>query len=183
MRFTKVGIPDVRVIHLDLKADSRGAFARTFCVREMEEEGLKSKFVQCNLSYNHRRGTIRGLHWQVPPATECKLIRCTRGAVYDVIVDMRPDSPAYLRHFGIELSAEERQMLYIPDQFAHGYQALTDDAEVAYQVTEYYTPELERGARYDDPLLGIRWPLPVTEVSEKDRGWALLQPAVTEVSA
>jgi dTDP-4-dehydrorhamnose 3,5-epimerase len=171
MIFQPAPIPGVYIIEPEPRGDSRGMFARTFCSTEMERHGLKHKFVQCNVSYNYRQGTLRGLHWQVAPASECKLIRCTSGAFYDVIIDMRPWSPSYLQHFGIELSAANRRMLYIPDLFAHGYQALADNTEAAYQVTEFYTPEAERGVRYDDPAFAIKWPLPVTEISEKDRSW------------
>ncbi|MFN7659089.1 MAG: dTDP-4-dehydrorhamnose 3,5-epimerase, partial [Dolichospermum sp.] len=137
--------------------------------------GLKPTVAQCNLSFNHKKGTLRGMHYQTLPAAETKLIRCTQGAIYDVIVDMRPESPTYLSHIGVELTAENRRALYVPEMFAHGYQALTDGAEVVYQVGEFYTPGYERGLRYDDPILGISWPLNATEMSDKDRNWPLLE--------
>jgi len=171
MTFQTVQIPGVTVIDIEPYHDSRGLFARTCCAREMQQHGLHAMFVQCNISFNHKKGTVRGMHWQVAPATECKLVRCTSGAIYDVIIDMRPDSPTYLQHFGIYLSAENRRLLYIPEMFAHGYQALCNGAEVAYQVTDYYAPAAERGVRPDDPAFRIKWPLSVTEVSEKDRSW------------
>jgi dTDP-4-dehydrorhamnose 3,5-epimerase len=131
---------------------------------------------QCNLSYNHKAGTMRGMHYQTPPAAEAKLVRCTRGRIYDAIIDLRTDSETYLQHFGIELSEDNRTALYVPELFAHGYQALTDGAEVFYQVSEFYTPGQERGLRYDDPAFGIRWPMPVTVISEKDRSWPSFAP-------
>ena len=173
MLCTETPLRGAFVLDLEPRGDARGFFARTFCAREFESHGLDPKVVQCNVSFNHRRGTLRGMHYQVPPAGETKLVRCTRGAIYDVIVDLRPDSPTYLRHFGVELSADNRRALYVPVNFAHGYQTLTDDAEVTYQVGEYYTPQYERGLRHDDPAVGIRWPLPVTEISPKDAAWPL----------
>ncbi|AKG23275.1 dTDP-4-dehydrorhamnose 3,5-epimerase [Calothrix sp. 336/3] len=175
MIFTEIDLKGAFVIDLDQKPDHRGFFARTFCAKEFEEHGLKPTVSQCNLSFNHKKGTLRGMHYQVSPATETKLVRCTRGAIYDVIIDMRPESPTYLQHFGVELSDENRRALYVPEMFAHGYQALTDGAEVVYQVGEFYTPGYERGLRYDDPFFNIQWPLEVTEISEKDKNWALMR--------
>jgi dTDP-4-dehydrorhamnose 3,5-epimerase len=162
------------IVDIEPLADPRGFFARTFDAREFSARGMRPDVVQCNLSYNHARGTLRGLHMQLPPATEPKLVRCTRGAIHDVIVDMRPDSPTYLRHFAVELTAENRRQLYVPDMFAHGYLTLTEAAEVAYNVGEYYTPGAERGLRHDDPALGVAWPVPIAVISDKDRGWPLL---------
>ena len=158
----------------EVREDERGGFARIFCQREFEAHGLNPEVAQCNLSYNHNAGTLRGMHYQLAPAAETKLVRCTRGRILDVIVDMRPDSPTYLQHISAELSEENRMALYVPGLFAHGYQALTDGAEVTYQVGEFYTPGAERGLRYDDPRLGINWPLPVSVISEKDAAWPLL---------
>lgn len=166
------------VVDLEEKHDHRGFFARTFCGKEFEQHGLKPVVAQCNLSYNYKKGTLRGMHYQISPAAETKLIRCTKGAIYDVIIDMRPESPTFLQHFGVELSADNRRALYVPEMFAHGYQALTDDAEVVYQVGEFYTPGYERGLRYDDPFFNIQWPLKVTEISEKDMNWPLLRATV-----
>lgn len=171
MIFRETPLAGAFVIELEQRSDERGFFARTFCTREFEEHGLKGFTAQCNLSFNHRAGTLRGMHYQLPPAAEAKYVRCTRGAIFDVIIDLRPDSPTYLRHFGVELSADNRLGLYVPELFAHGYQALTDGAEVTYQVSEYYAPGQERGLRYDDPAFGIEWPLPVTVISEKDAAW------------
>jgi dTDP-4-dehydrorhamnose 3,5-epimerase len=175
MFFTETKLKGAFIIDLDLKADERGAFARTFCAEEFAQHGLKSTVAQCNLSFNHLAGTLRGMHYQAPPASETKLVRCTKGAIYDVIIDMRPDSATYRQHIGVELTADNRRSLYIPELFAHGYQALTDGAEVIYQVGEFYTPGYERGLRYNDPAFGIEWPLPVTVISKKDAAWALFE--------
>ncbi|MEO3705822.1 dTDP-4-dehydrorhamnose 3,5-epimerase [Trichormus azollae] len=175
MIFTRTKLPGAFIIDLEEKPDQRGFFARTFCAQEFTDHGLKPMIAQCNLSFNHIKGTLRGMHYQLLPAAETKLLRCTQGAIYDVIVDMRPELPTYLSHIGVELSAENRRALYVPEMFAHGYQALTDGAEVVYQVGEFYTPGYERGLRYDDPLLEISWPLAVTTISDKDRNWPLLE--------
>ena len=183
MLFTETPLKGAFVIDLEHRNDHRGFFARTFCAKEFEDHGLKPTVAQCNLSYNHKKGTLRGMHYQTPPAAETKLIRCTQGAIYDVIIDMRPDSPTYLAHFGIELTAENRRALYVPEMFAHGYQALTDGAEVIYQVGEFYTPGYERGLRYNDPVFKIEWPLPVTEISEKDQSWPLFETVMVGAQA
>lgn len=175
MIFTETKLKGAFIVDVELLADQRGAFARTFCAQEFEQHGLKSTVAQCNLSFNHKAGTIRGMHYQIPPAAETKLVRCTKGAIYDVIVDLRPASPTYRQHIGVELSADNRRALYVPELFAHGYQALTDGAEVVYQVGEFYTPGYERGLRYDDPAFGISWPLSVTVISEKDASWPLFE--------
>jgi dTDP-4-dehydrorhamnose 3,5-epimerase len=180
MNFLPTNLQGAWVVELAPHADSRGFFSRTFCAREFHERGLKSSFVQANLSFNHKKGTLRGMHYQLPPAAETKLVRCTSGAIYDVIVDLRPDSPSYLQHFGIELSASNRKALYVPELFAHGYLTLTDGAEVEYQVGEFYTPGYERGLRYDDPILEIAWPTSVEVVSEKDDNWAPFASAAAE---
>lgn len=175
MQFSETKLKGAFIIDLEPRQDDRGFFARTFCAHELENHGLKPVVAQCNLSFNYNKGTLRGMHYQSFPATETKLIRCTQGAIYDVIVDMRPESSTFLQHIGVELTANNRRALYVPEMFAHGYQALSDGAEVIYQVGEFYTPGCERGLRYDDPLLGIQWPLRVTEISAKDASWPLLQ--------
>ena len=175
MRFKETKLSGAFVIDLQTRDDSRGFFARAFCQKEFEEHGLKPLVAQCNCSYNHRRATLRGMHYQLPPAAETKLVRCTRGAIYDVIVDLRPESPTYLQHVGFELSESNRRQLYVPEMFAHGYLTLTDGAEVTYQVGEFYTPGAERGLRYDDPALSIEWPILIEIISEKDANWPLLQ--------
>ncbi|MBE9004986.1 dTDP-4-dehydrorhamnose 3,5-epimerase [Fortiea sp. LEGE XX443] len=174
MIFTATELQDAYIIDLEERSDHRGFFARTFCAQEFEAHGLKPTVAQCNLSYNYKKGTLRGMHYQLKPAAETKLVRCTKGAIYDVIIDMRPDSPTFLSHIGVELTADNHRALYVPEMFAHGYQALTDDAEVVYQVGEFYTPGYERGLRYDDPFFNIEWPLEVTVISEKDLNWPLL---------
>ena len=174
MIFSETKLTGAFIIDLELREDERGGFARTFCQHEFEEHGLKPQVAQCNLSFNHKAGTLRGMHYQVAPAAETKLVRCTRGVILDVIVDLRPGSPSYLEYVAVELSADNRRALYVPELFAHGYQALTDHAEVSYQVGEFYTPGHERGLRHDDPRLGIAWPLPVSVISEKDAAWPLL---------
>jgi dTDP-4-dehydrorhamnose 3,5-epimerase len=174
MVFTEVKLKGAFLIEIERREDLRGFFARTFCAQDFEARGLKSVVAQCSLAYNRRRGTIRGLHYQAPPADEAKLVRCTSGAIHDVIVDIRPDSPTYLQHVGVELTVENHRAIYLPDGFAHGYQTLTDGAEIAYQMSAFYTPALERGLRYDDPVLRISWPVPVTAISRKDQSWPSL---------
>jgi dTDP-4-dehydrorhamnose 3,5-epimerase len=171
MRFTETELKGAFILDLEPRSDDRGFFARTFCVEEFRAHGLCARVLQCNLSFNHTRGTLRGMHYQVLPAAEVKIVRCTRGAVYDVIIDLRPGSPTYGSHIGVELTAENRRTLYVPEMFGHGYQTLTDDTEVIYQVSEMYTPGSERGLRYDDPAFEISWPLPVSVISEKDAAW------------
>ena len=175
MRFTAANLEGAWVVEPELHEDSRGGFARTFCAREFRSHGLVESFVQCNISWNARAGTFRGLHYQLPPSCEVKLVRCTAGSLWDVIVDLRPDSPTYLRHIGVELTAKNRRALYIPEMFAHGFQTLEDGTEIFYQMGEFYAPKLAGGLRYDDPKLGIKWPLPVASISDKDLGWTLLQ--------
>lgn len=171
MIITTTAVPGVAIIELKLLEDDRGFFARTFCRQEFIDAGLEPLVEQCNMSFNYKAGTLRGMHMQIDPAPEAKLVRCTRGAIIDQIVDMRPDSPTRLQHVSVELTADNRKALYVPPYFAHGYQTLTDDAEVTYQVSHAYTPGTERGLRFDDPALGLSWPVPVTVISDKDRSW------------
>lgn len=175
MIFTKTNIEGVAIVDLVVKRDDRGFFARSFCREEFIENGLEPMVEQCNLSFNHKKGTIRGMHIQIAPHPEAKYVRCIRGAVLDIIVDMRPGSPTRFQHVAVELSQDNRRGLYVPPFFAHGYQTLTDDAEVSYQVSGGYAPQAERGLRYNDPLLQLPWPLPVTVISDKDRSWPLLR--------
>lgn len=175
MRFIETALPGAYVVELEERSDDRGFFARTFCVREFADHGLTTRISQCNLSYNRRRGTLRGLHYQAEPAGEAKLIRCISGAVHQVLVDMRPQSATFLRHVAIELSAMNRLAVYLPELFAAGIQTLEDDTSLMYQVSEFHTPEAERGIRFDDPAVGIDWPLPVTEISDKDAAWPYLE--------
>jgi len=174
MRFTETKLAGAFVLDLERREDNRGYFARAFCQHEFAEHGLNTRIAQANVAFSRERGTLRGMHFQFPPAAESKLVRCTRGAIVDVIVDLRPESRTYLEHVAVELDEENGRALYVPERFAHGYQVLAEDTETSYQVGEFYTPEAEGGLRYDDPRLGLEWPLPVTELSDKDRGWALL---------
>ncbi len=176
MMFTPAPLPGVFTIDPALIGDSRGFFARTFCTTEFAEHGLETTFVQCNSSGNTYRNTVRGLHFQRSPHEEVKVVRCIRGAIFDVAVDLRPDSATYLQWFGVELTAENRRMLYVPRGFGHGYQTLSDNAEVLYQVSDPYTPGVEGGCRFDDPAIGVTWPLDTSDavVSDKDAAWPLL---------
>ncbi len=174
MIFIETELAGAFIIDIEPRGDSRGFFARAFCQREFADNGLKPVIAQANLAFNATRGTVRGMHFQYPPAAETKLVRCTRGSILDIIVDLRPESPTYLEHVAVELSADNHRALYVPERFAHGYQVLEDDTETSYQVGEFYTPDMEGGLRYDDPRLGLTWPLPAGEMSEKDAGWRLL---------
>ena len=183
MRFLSTRLPGAYIIDLDPHTDHRGFFARTFCAEEFEAHGLHPRVAQCSLAFTYRQGVIRGMHYQIAPATETKLVRCTRGAIYDVIVDLRPESPTYMSHIGVELTADNRCALYVPAMFAHGYQSLTDETEVMYQMNEFYAPEWQRGVRYDDPVLGIGWPLPVSDLSERDAAWPLWSSIALEAAS
>jgi dTDP-4-dehydrorhamnose 3,5-epimerase len=169
VKFTETILKGSYVVELTPVFDERGGFARTFCKREFSEINHTKEFVQLNQSYNTRKGTLRGLHYQVPPFTEIKLIRCVKGSVWDVIVDIRKNSPTFLQHFAVELSEQNRKMIYVPEGFAHGFQTLADNSELVYHHTEYYTPNSEAGLNYNDPLLNIEWPLAVSVISEKDK--------------
>ena len=169
MVFHETALPGTFVIELEKYEDERGFFARSWCVREFAAKGLDATLVQCNVSFNARKGTLRGLHYQVPPHAEVKLIRCTRGALYDVVVDLRKDSSTFLQWFGIELTAANHKMLYIPKRFAHGFQTLEDDTEIFYQMSAFYEPSSARGIRWDDPKLGISWPQDKRIISGKDQ--------------
>jgi dTDP-4-dehydrorhamnose 3,5-epimerase len=173
MRFNQTPLPGAWVIELDLLADERGWFARSFDAAEFQARGLDPEVVQCNASFNARAGTVRGMHYQADPHGESKLIRCLRGAIFDVAVDLRPDSPTYRRWHGVELSAENRRALYLPIGLAHGFQTLTDGCEVLYQMGSPYVPDAARGVRWDDPAFGIDWPEAPGErtISEKDRAY------------
>ncbi len=172
MIFTETELPGAYTIDIDPREDERGFFARAWCAEEFAQYDLVTRVAQSNVSYNARRGTLRGMHYQVPPHAEVKIVRCTRGAIYDVIVDLRPESSTRRRWIGVELSADNRRMLYVPEGFAHGFQTLEDDTEAFYQVSEFYAPGAERGLRWNDPALGIEWPLPDDPiVSEKDHTW------------
>ncbi|MCL4179688.1 MAG: dTDP-4-dehydrorhamnose 3,5-epimerase [Verrucomicrobia bacterium] len=171
MRFTETAVTGVWLVELDLVSDDRGWFARTWCAREFEQRGLNSRLVQCNASFNARRGTLRGMHWQIPPHAETKLVRCVRGRIYDVVMDIRRDSPTYCQWCAFELAEGSGQLLYIPEGVAHGFLSLTDETEVLYQMSEVYAPDLARGIRWDDPAFGIAWPLLNPILSERDRSY------------
>jgi len=173
MIFSETPLKGAYTIDIEPRTDDRGFFARTFCVREFEQHGLNAAAVQCNVSFNLAAGTLRGMHFQAPPVSEAKLVRCVRGRIHDVIVDLRAESPTYQRHFAVELSASSRRALFIPKSFAHGFQTLCDETEVEYQMSEFYTPGFGCGFRFDDPAFAIRWPLPVTIISEQDLRWPL----------
>ncbi len=174
MRFTRTGLPDAWLIEPLPFEDERGSFARTFCEREFSARGLTTRFVQHSLSHSLRRGTLRGMHFQTPPHQEVKLVSCIRGAIFDVVVDLREGSATYGQWAGFELSEQNRREFYIPQGFAHGFQTLTDDATVSYLISEFYTPDASTGVRYDDPAFDITWPLKPTVMSEKDGNWPLM---------
>jgi dTDP-4-dehydrorhamnose 3,5-epimerase len=169
--FHQTPLPTARLIELEKRVDERGFFARAFCTREFEAAGLTSSFAQVNNSVSLRRGTLRGLHYQLPPAAEVKIVRCIRGSLYDLILDLRPDSPTFGQSFGAELSAENRLMMYVPQGFAHGILTLADDTEILYFVSDFYAPGLERGIHWNDPRFAIKWPIAPLEISAKDESW------------
>jgi dTDP-4-dehydrorhamnose 3,5-epimerase len=171
--FTETKLKGAYILELERREDSRGFFARGFCQNEFWAHGLKPTIAQGNIASNIKAGTLRGMHFQYPPAAESKLVRCTRGAIYDIIVDLRPESATYLQHIGVELNEDNQRALYVPERFAHGYQTLTDKTDTSYLVGEFYTPEAEGGLLYDDPSLKLDWPLPVSVVSDKDQKFPL----------
>lgn len=171
MRFQPTRFADAWLIELTPVRDERGAFSRTFCTREFADQGLETTFVQHSLSHNTRKGTLRGMHFQRPPHQETKVVRCARGAIWDVIIDLRASSPTHLQWQGFELSALNARQLYIPKGFAHGFQTLEDECEVSYLISEFYAAEAASGIRHDDPRFAVDWPLPVSVISERDRNW------------
>jgi dTDP-4-dehydrorhamnose 3,5-epimerase len=171
MRFTETKMKGTYIIELERREDNRGFFARSWCQNEFQAHGLHPSVVQINVGYTVKRAGLRGLHYQVAPHEEAKTVRCTRGAVFDVAVDLRADSLTYKQWVGVELTLDNRRMLYIPEGCAHGYQTLADDTEIEYLTTAFYAPESARGARFDDPVFRISWPLPVGIVSDADRSW------------
>lgn len=168
MIFTKTNLEGAFVIDIEKKEDDRGFFARAFCANEFSTNNLDSKFVQANTSFNYKKGTLRGMHFQKSPYEEDKLVRCTKGSIIDAIIDLRKDSPTYKKWFGVELSEENRKSLYVPKGFAHGYMTLKDNTEVTYLVTQFYTPEADSGIKYNDPAFNIEWPMTPVVISEKD---------------
>jgi dTDP-4-dehydrorhamnose 3,5-epimerase len=176
VKFEELSIPGAFVLEPERLEDERGFFARTWSREELAGRGLSAELVQCGIAYNVRKGTVRGMHFQAAPHAEVKLVRCTMGVIYDVIVDLRPDSPSYRKWAAVELTAENRRMLYIPVGLAHGYQTLADDTEVLYQMSEYYHPESARGVRWDDPAFGVRWPMREgITICERDATYPLVQ--------
>jgi dTDP-4-dehydrorhamnose 3,5-epimerase len=171
MKFRKTDLVGAFLIEIEPHADERGSFARTFCAKEFAEHGLVTDIAQCSLSINKRAGTVRGMHFQRAPDDEVKLVRCQRGAIYDVIIDLRPDSASYRQWQGFELSAENHRALYVPKGFAHGFQTLTDDAEIFYQISQFYAPAAATGVRWDDPAFRVAWPLPISTITDKDCSW------------
>jgi dTDP-4-dehydrorhamnose 3,5-epimerase len=181
MIFTETKLAGAFILDLERREDNRGYFARTFCQNEFEAHGLEPVIAQANAAFNKYKGTLRGMHFQFPPAAETKLVRATRGAIVDIIVDLRPESPTFLEHVAVELSADNGRSLYVPERFAHGYQVLEDNTETSYQVGEFYTPSAEGGLSPFDPGLGLMWPIEVTEISDKDAQWAPLSEALDEI--
>jgi dTDP-4-dehydrorhamnose 3,5-epimerase len=181
MIFHETKLRGAFVIELERRGDERGFCARAFCMHEFEAHGLKPVIAQANLATNKSKGTLRGMHFQYPPAAETKLVRCTRGAIVDIIVDLRPESPTYLEHVAVDLNEENQRALYVPERFAHGYQTLVDNTHTSYQVGEFYAPQHEGGLKFDDPRLGLDWPLPVASMSPKDAQWKLLGEVEPEV--
>jgi dTDP-4-dehydrorhamnose 3,5-epimerase len=169
--FNETKLNGAYIIEIEKLKDHRGFFARTWCQNEFKDSGLTSRLVQANLSYNSKVGTLRGMHYQLSPYEETKLVRCTKGAIYDVIIDLRPASPTYTQWIGVELTAENYKMLYVPENFAHGFQTLRDNTEVTYQVSQFYTPDSESGIRWNDPAFKINWPIEVQVISDKDKNW------------
>ena len=181
MIFTETALRGAFIVDLDRREDDRGFFARSFCQREFVEHGLNPSVAQANVAFSKTKGMLRGMHFQFPPVTETKLVRVTRGAILDVIVDLRPESPTYLKHVAVELTAENHRALYVPDRFAHGFQVLENETETTYLMGEFYAPGAEGGLRYDDPALALAWPLPVDEVSTRDATWTLLEDIEPEI--
>jgi dTDP-4-dehydrorhamnose 3,5-epimerase len=169
--FTETKLPGAYVIEVEKREDQRGFFGRTFCRKEFEAHGLNSQVVQCNTSFNKRKGTLRGMHFQAVPFAEAKLVRCTSGSIYDVIIDLRPASRTFKQHFAVELSAANHRMLYIPEDMAHGFQTLEDDTEVFYQMSQMFSAEHARGVRWNDPAFGIEWPADERTITERDRNY------------
>lgn len=171
MIFTKTKLAGAYVIDPEPMEDDRGFFARTWCEKDAVKFGLNPHVAQCNVSFNKKKGTLRGMHYQVAPHAEAKLVRCTRGSLYDVVVDLRPGSKTFRQWLAIELTVENHRMLYVPEGFAHGFETLTDDTEVYYQMSESFVPDCARAIRWNDAAIGIEWPLPVTVISERDKNY------------
>ena len=176
MIFKETRLRGAYIIDIQKLEDERGFFARTWCQREFETHGLNTQLAQCNLSYNKPKGTLRGMHYQEAPFEEAKLVRCSKGAIYDVIIDLRPQSPTYLEHLAVTLTADQHNMLYVPEGFAHGFLTLEDDTNVFYQMSEFYAPEHARGVRWDDPAFNVKWPIAAQVISERDASYLDYKP-------
>jgi dTDP-4-dehydrorhamnose 3,5-epimerase len=181
MIFTETKLKGAFIIDIEPRRDNRGFFSRVFCQREFADHGLKPVIAQGNMAFNIRKGTIRGMHFQYPPKAESKLVRCPRGGILDIIVDLRPESPTYMEQVVVELTQDNFRAIYVPERFAHGYQTLADNTETSYQMGEFYAPECDGGLRYNDPRLKLNWPLPVSEISPKDADAKLLDEVETEL--
>jgi dTDP-4-dehydrorhamnose 3,5-epimerase len=175
MKFTEIGIAGARIIDPSPHEDDRGRFMRAWCAREFAEHGINFAPVQANMGFSVQKGTIRGMHLQVEPALEAKLVRCTRGAMFDVVLDLRPESPSFAKWSGVELNAHNGRMLYVPEGCGHGYQTLEDDTEMSYLTSAYYTPSATRGVRFNDPVFDIQWPITPSAISEQDQSWQLFK--------
>ena len=175
MIFKETTLPGAYVIEPEKIGDERGYFARVWCKKELQQHGLKGDMAQSNVGFSHRKGTLRGLHFQKSPHAEVKIVRCTRGSIFDVIVDLRPDSRTYKGWFGVELNEENSRMIYVPEGFAQGYMTLADNTEMNYHTSEFYNPEAASGLRYNDVAIGIRWPSAPTIISQQDRNWPLIE--------
>lgn len=171
MKISNAPIPDVKIIELQKHEDERGYFARTWCRKELAEAGIDMVIAQCNISFNKHRGTMRGMHYQVPPHTEQKIVFCIKGRIFDVAVDLRPDSLTFAKYFGVELSAENKKQLFIPDGFAHGFLTLENNTEIYYLMGNFYAPDASRGVRYNDPRFGIQWPEKIAFINERDANY------------
>jgi dTDP-4-dehydrorhamnose 3,5-epimerase len=171
MTFRELKLKGAYTIDLERRVDTRGFFARSWCRKEFGVHGLCEEFVQINVGFSTKKGTLRGMHYQTAPNQEVKVVRCTMGSIYDVIIDLRPESPTFKQWTGVELNSDNRTMLYVPEGFAHGYQTLADNTEIYYQTSRFYAPESARGNRYDDPAFGVEWPLQVADISDPDRSW------------
>jgi len=169
VKFSEMRLDGVYLIEMEPVTDERGFFARTWCQREFKEHGLNPQLVQCSVSFNTLRGTVRGMHYQDEPHAETKVVRCTRGALFDALIDLRPNSPSFRQWIGVELTADNRRMLYVPPGIAHGFQTLEDNTEVAYQISEFHHPECAKGVRWDDPAFGLTWPEPVRIIAPRDQ--------------
>ena len=175
MRFTETGLSGAKIIDPNPHQDVRGRFMRAWCAREFTEQSIDFQPVQANLGFSVKAGTVRGLHFQQAPALESKLVRCTRGSLFDVVLDLRPNSPTFAKWYGTMLSADNARMVFVPEQCAHGYQTLEENTEMHYMTSAYYAPDSARGVRFDDPFFAIEWPLPPTNISEQDRTWPLMR--------